>query len=53
MTYSEAKKAANKENANIVYMGDAGNGCKFEVYFCPRRNRQIWAAITKDGTRIV
>lgn len=53
MTYKQAKLSANKENANIVYRGDAGNNCSFEVYFCSRRNRQIWTTITPDGTRIV
>lgn len=53
MTYKEAKTAATKSNAGIVYTGDAGNGCTFEVYFCARRNRQVWVTITPDGTRIV
>ena len=53
MTYQEAKKAATKKNAGIVYMGDAGNGCTFEVYYCTKRSRQIWTTITKDGIRIV
>ena len=46
MTYSQAKKAANSTNANIVFAGDAGNGCRFEVYFCDQRNRQIWTTVT-------
>ena len=53
MTYQSAKLAANKQNANIIYTGDAGNNCTFEVYWCPRRSRQIWATITKDGFRII
>ena len=53
MNFKDAKKVANKKNANIVYSGDAGNGCTFEVYYCPIRNRQIWTTITPNGTRIV
>ena len=53
MTYAEAKKAANKKNVGIVYTGDAGNGCIFEVYYCKWRKRQIWTTIAKNGTRIV
>lgn len=53
MTYQQAKAAATKQNANIVFSGDAGNGCKFEVYFCTQRNRQIWTTITANGVRIV
>jgi len=53
MTYAEAKKAANKKNAGIVYTGYAGNGCTFEVYYCEWRKRQIWTTVTPNGTRIV
>lgn len=53
MTYKEAKKLATKNNPNKEYSGDAGNGCKFIVMFCPIRNRQVWTTITKDGTRLV
>lgn len=53
MTYQQAKAAATKKNANIVYSGDAGNGCTFEVYYCEWRKRQIWTTITASGIRIV
>jgi len=53
MTYNQAKNAANSTNQNIIFAGDAGNGCRFEVYFCPQRNRQIWTTVTANGTRIV
>lgn len=53
MTYQEAKKTATKENAKIVYTGDAGNGHTFEVYYCPIRGRQIWATVTKEGIKIL
>ena len=53
MTYQEAKKAATKANPNVLYTGEAGNGCTFEVYYCPKRNRQIWTTVTPNGTRIV
>ena len=53
LSYKEAKQLATKKNAGIIYFGDAGNGCKFEVYYCLRRNSQIWTTITKDGFRIV
>lgn len=53
MTYQEAKRKANRKNPNIIYRGDAGNGHTFEVYYCPRRKRQIWTTITPEGMRIV
>lgn len=53
MTYQEAKKAANKKAPNVVFTGDAGSGCTFEVYFCDWRNRQIWTTITPNGVRII
>lgn len=53
MTYAEAKKAANKNHPNVVYRGDSGGGWTFEVYFCPRRNRQVWTSINPNGMRIV
>ena len=53
MTYQQAKLAANKTNPNIVYMGDAGNGCMFEVYWCSFRQRQVWTTITASGVKIV
>jgi len=53
MTYNQAKNAANSTNQNIIFAGEAGNGCRFEVYFCPQRNRQIWTTVTANGTRIV
>lgn len=53
MTYAEAKAAANKRNPNITYMGDAGQGWKFEVYFCSKRRRQIWTSVGPAGQRIV
>ena len=52
MTYKEAKSKATKKNQNILFTGDAGNGNRFEVYFCSRRNRQIRSTIFKDGARI-
>jgi hypothetical protein len=52
MTYKQAKQKANKENPNIIYTGYAGNNCRFEVYFCPKRNRQIWTTITSQGFRV-
>jgi len=51
MTYSEAKKKANKRNAGKVFTGDAGNDCTFEVYYCEWRKRQIWTTINKNGFR--
>lgn len=53
MTYEEAKKAANSKNANIVFSGDAGNGFRFEVYFCDKRGRQIWTTVTSSGVRVI
>lgn len=53
MTYSEAKQAANKTNANKLFTGEAGNGCTFEVYYCPQRKRQIWTTVTANGVRIL
>lgn len=52
MTYQEAKQAANTKNPNIVYMGYAGNGWTFEVYYCPRRKRQVWTSVNPHGLRI-
>lgn len=53
MTYRQAKEAATSANANIIFTGDAGNGCRFEVYFCGQRGRQVWTTITPLGVRIV
>ena len=53
MTYAEAKKAATKRNADKVFMGDAGNGWTFEVYWCSWRKRQVWTSINSAGQRIV
>ena len=53
MTYKQAKKQANKKNQKTVFRGDAGNGFMFEVYYCPRRKRQVWTTITPNGDRIV
>ena len=52
MTYKEAKKMANKNNPNILYTGDAGNGCTFEVYYNPLLGRQIWATVMPNGLRV-
>ncbi len=51
MTGHEAKKAATKKNAGVVYRGDAGDGYTFEVYYCKRRKRQVWTSITPYGER--
>lgn len=53
MTYQEAKAAANKKAPNVTFTGDAGNGHTFEVYYCPRRKRQVWTTITPQGLRII
>lgn len=52
MTYQQAKKAA-KANPGILYTGDAGNGCVFEVYFCVKRGRVISTCVTPNGVRIL
>ena len=53
MNYQDAKAAANKKAPNVTFTGDAGNGHTFEVYYCPRRKRQVWTTITPQGLRIV
>lgn len=53
MTYQQAKKAANKKAANVVFVVEQPDGTKSEVYYCPRRGRQIWTWINKEGMRIV
>jgi hypothetical protein len=53
MTYQQAKAAANRKAPNITFTGSAGNGHTFEVYYCPRRGRQVWTTITPQGVRIV
>lgn len=53
MTYAEAKAAATKAAPNKVFTGDAGGGWTFEVYYCPRRGRQVWTSINPHGMRIV
>ncbi len=51
MTGHEAKKAATKKNAGVVYEGDAGDGFTFEVYYCKRWKRRVWTLITPEGTQ--
>ncbi len=51
MNYHEAKKAATKKNAGVVYEGDAGDGFTFEVYYCKWRKRRVWTSITPEGLR--
>lgn len=51
MTYSEAKKAA-KKSPGVLYTGDAGNNCTFEVYFCAKRQRLVSNCVTPNGVRI-
>ena len=53
MTYKEAKSKANPANPKIVYFSDAGDGWFAEVYYCPKRNRQVWTTINPEGTRII
>lgn len=53
MEYKTAKSLATSKNPNVSYSGDAGNGCTFVVYWCPRRKRQIWSTITPAGVAIL
>jgi hypothetical protein len=53
MTYQEAKKAATKKNAGIVYSVEQPNGERSEVYWCEWRKRQVWTYINKAGYRVV
>ena len=53
MTYQEAKAAATKKNPNVTYFVEQENGAHSEVYYCPRRKRQIWTWVSKDGTRVL
>lgn len=52
MTKEKAKAAANSTNAGIVFSGLDDDGCRFEVFYCDQRCKQIWTTITPNGVRI-
>lgn len=53
LTYKQAKAAATKKNADVVFYSDGGNGWTGEVYWCSWRKRQVWTSVSPDGARIV
>ena len=53
MTYQQAKKEANKKNADIVFFVEQPDGTHSEVYWCSWRKRQVWVWVNEEGMRIV
>ena len=53
LSYAEAKRQANRKNADKVFRSDAGDGWVAEVVWCSRRKRQCWTSINPAGDRIV